>query len=178
MSLPNLLTILRILLIPVFINFLLYNQYLFALTIFIVAGLTDSLDGFIARMSNQRTRLGAYLDPMADKFLLMAAFVALSILKIVPLWITIIVVSRDLILLLGALILHLTQIDFPLSPTLMGKATTVFQIICVGFLVFLAFLQEDVRVVNPLVWATLCLTVVSGLHYLYRFVRVINGQMV
>src|SRR5437867_10253217 len=96
MNLPNSLTILRILLIPVFIGFLLYERYEYSLAVLLLAGLTDGLDGTIARGANQRTRLGAYLDPGADKLLLTSGFVALSVLHLVPTSIARLVVCRGL----------------------------------------------------------------------------------
>ena len=117
MNIPNLITILRILLIPVFIILLLYNHFSWALAVFAFCGVTDGLDGFIARNSNQRTVLGTYLDPMADKLLLISGFVTLSFLKIIPLWITIVLVSRDLILLIGTLILHMIQGYIVIEPS-------------------------------------------------------------
>src|SRR6184192_3297137 len=101
MNLPNSLTILRILLIPVFIGFLLYERYEYSLAVLLLAGLTDGLDGTIARVANQRTRLGAFLDPLADKLLLTSGFVTLSSIHLIPSWVTIVVVSRDAMLLLG-----------------------------------------------------------------------------
>src|SRR3989442_807447 len=97
MNLPNALTVLRILLIPFFIGFLTYGHYLWALWTILIAGVTDILDGVIARMANQRTKLGAYLDPLADKLLLSSSFVTFSILHLVPGWVAIVVVSRALI---------------------------------------------------------------------------------
>src|SRR2546422_2678730 len=109
MNLPNALTVLRILLIPFFIGFLTYGHYLWALWTILIAGVTDILAGVIARMANQRTKLGAYLGPLADKLLLASSFVTLSILHLVPGWVAIVVVSRDLIIVAGTLLLHMTQ---------------------------------------------------------------------
>jgi cardiolipin synthase len=174
MNLPNVLTLLRILMIPFFINFLVYHYYGYALLTFLVAGLTDGLDGLIARISNQRTRLGSYLDPMADKLLLTAAFITLAYLKFIPVWVTIVVVSRDAILLFGTLLLHLTQMNFNIAPTLMGKSTTLMQLLCIlAFLFFIVF-KRDTSGLSPLLLLTMGLTILSGLHYLYRGVRVMN----
>src|SRR5436309_13339776 len=127
MNLPNSLTILRILLIPVFIGFLLYDRYDYSLAVLLLAGLTDGLDGTIARVANQRTRLGAFLDPLADKLLLTSGFVTLSILHLVPLWSAILVVSRALILITGTLLAQRTESHVYSSPTPPGKRTTLFQ---------------------------------------------------
>ncbi len=168
MNLPNSLTILRILLIPFFIGFLLYERYEYALGTLLLAGLTDSLDGTIARVANQRTRLGAYLDPLADKLLLTSAFVTLSVLHLVPLWIAIIVVSRDTMLITGTLLARLTELRVDLSPTLLGKGTTLFQLVYIILVVVLTSRQMDLRLLQPLLYLMVSLTVLSGFHYLYR----------
>jgi cardiolipin synthase len=168
MNLPNSLTILRILLIPFFIGFLLYERYEYALGTLLLAGLTDSLDGTIARVANQRTKLGAYLDPLADKLLLTSAFVTLSVLHLVPLWIAIIVVSRDTMLITGTLLARLTELRVDLSPTLLGKGTTLFQLAYIILVVVLTSQEMDLRLLQPLLYFMLGLTVLSGFHYLYR----------
>ncbi len=168
MNLPNSLTILRIILIPFFIGFLLYERYDYALVTLLLAGLTDGLDGTIARVANQRTRLGAYLDPLADKLLLTSAFVTLSALHLVPLWITIVVVSRDIILIAGALLVRLTELRVDLSPALLGKGTTLFQLAYIMLVVALESQEMDLRLLLPLLYAMVGLTLLSGFHYLYR----------
>src|SRR5438128_10197054 len=115
MNRPNALTVLRILLIPVFIGFLTYGRFMWALWTILIAGVTDILDGVIARMANQRTKLGAYLDPLADKLLLTSSFVTLSILHLVPGWVAIVVFSRDLIIVAGTPLLDLTQAPLALA---------------------------------------------------------------
>src|SRR5919206_3628925 len=106
MGLANWLTVLRILLIPVFITLLVYRQRGPALAVFLAAALTDLLDGYIARRRGSQTRLGAFLDPVADKLLLTSAFVTLTWLKVIPFWIAAVVVSRDVVLSLGVLVIH------------------------------------------------------------------------
>lgn len=176
MNLPNLITILRIFLIPVFIILLLYGHHPWALAVFALAGMTDSLDGLIARISNQRTELGTYLDPMADKLLLTAAFVALSFLSTIPAWSAIVVVSRDLILILGTLILHMTQTDLDITPSWLGKSTTVLQLIYILVVLFLMVFQRETVILFPLLILTILLTIISGLHYIYRGIRSLNGM--
>ncbi|WP_447973462.1 CDP-alcohol phosphatidyltransferase family protein [Nitrospira sp. Kam-Ns4a] len=168
LNVPNSLTLLRILLIPVFIGLLVYQRYDYALGVLLAAGLTDALDGTIARVANQRTRLGAYLDPLADKLLLTSGFITLSVLHLVPLWIVILVVSRDLILMTGTLLVRLTDSPVDLSPTLLGKGTTLFQLSYLLLVVALTSRQMDVRLLEPLLLLTAGLTLASGLHYLYR----------
>src|SRR2546430_16040672 len=107
MGLANWLTVLRILLIPVFVSLLVYRKPGPALVVFVAAALTDLLDGYVARRHGLSSRLGAFLDPMADKLLLVSSFVTLTWLKALPFWIAAVVISRDLILMVGALVIHM-----------------------------------------------------------------------
>ena len=178
MNLPNSLTILRILLIPVFIGFLLYERYEYSLDVLLLAGLTDGLDGTIARVANQRTRLGAYLDPVADKLLLTSGFVTLSVLHLVPSWIAIVVVSRDMMLMTGTLLARLTESQLDISPTLLGKGTTLVQLSYLILVVVLTSRQMDLSLIQPLLYLMVCVTVMSGFHYLYRgFTRLSTGEV-
>jgi len=178
MNLPNSLTILRILLLPVFIGFLLYERYEYSLAVLLLAGLTDGLDGTIARVANQRTRLGAYLDPVADKLLLTSGFVTLSVLHLVPSWIAIVVVSRDMMLMTGTLLARLTESQLDISPTLLGKGTTLVQLSYLILVVVLTSRQMDLSLIQPLLYLMVCVTVMSGFHYLYRgFTRLSTGEV-
>ena len=125
MNIPNSLTILRILLIPCYIGLLVYGRFGQALIVLIVAGLTDALDGAIARVKNQYTRLGAVLDPLADKLLLTSGFITLSMIHLIPLWVTIIVVSRDLILMLGTAVVFAMVTPFYRGRTYLQDQTEV-----------------------------------------------------
>ncbi len=174
MNLPNILTIFRILLIPVFVNLLIYGYFGWALITFVIATLTDGLDGLIARLANQRTKLGAYLDPMADKLLLTSSFLSLAILKVIPVWTAVILVSRDLILVLGALILHLTQTSQEISPSWLGKTTTAVQFFCVIWILMADVFEVGTDIVFPILVLTVAITVISGLHYIYRGIRYRN----
>ncbi len=168
MNIPNSLTILRILLIPVYVGFLVYERYDHALLVLLLAGLTDGLDGTIARVANQRTRLGAFLDPLADKLLLTSGFVTLAVMHLIPSWIAIVVVSRDLILMAGTVLAQLTDSRVDISPTILGKGTTLFQLAYIILAVFLVSRQMDLGVLRPLLYAMVALTLTSGFHYLYR----------
>ena len=168
LNVPNSLTILRILLIPLIVGLLIYEHVEYALVTLIIAALTDALDGTIARMANQKTRFGAYLDPLADKLLLMTTFVTFSLLDMVPVWSVILVVSRDAILLAGTLLAHLTSTAIDASPTVLGKATTLFQ---VSYMILvLALISQDLNPVLlfPLLLSMSLLTVLSGMHYIFR----------
>ena len=122
MGLPNWLTTLRILLIPVFVSLLVYRRAGAALVVFCLASLTDMLDGYIARVQGLQTRLGAFLDPVADKLLLTSGFVTLTWLKVLPFWITAVVVSRDVVLSIGVLVIHVAGGTVHPSPTWVGAA--------------------------------------------------------
>jgi cardiolipin synthase len=171
MNIPNSLTILRILLIPCYIGLLVYGRFDEALIVLLVAGLTDALDGAIARMKNQYTRLGAVLDPLADKMLLISGFVTLSLIHLVPSWVTILVVSRDVILMLGTAVAHFTDSRVDITPTFLGKGTTFLQLSYVVMVIFLTSRRIDLSVMLPLLFGMVTFTLLSGLHYLYRGFR-------
>ena len=173
-NLPNSLTVLRILLVPVFVGLLLYGHYDAALITLLIAALTDVLDGMIARLTDQRTRLGEYLDPLADKLLLMSAIITLSVLDFIPIWAVIVVVSRDAILLAGTLIANLSDTDINISPTAIGKGTTFAQVCYVIGIMLQVNGQVPVSLVEPLLWVMVALTVGSGVHYLWRGIQSVN----
>ena len=131
MGLANWLTILRIVLIPVFVSLLVYRRPGVALLAFAAAAVTDLLDGYVARRRKMQSRLGAFLDPLADKLLLISSFVTLTYLKALPFWITAVVLSRDVILIVGALLIHMLGARVYPRPTWAGKAATFFQILTV-----------------------------------------------
>ncbi len=174
MNIPNSLTILRILLIPCYIGLLVYGRFDEALIVLLVAGLTDALDGAIARMKNQYTRLGAVLDPLADKMLLISGFVTLSLIHLVPSWVTILVVSRDVILMLGTAVAHFTDSRVDITPTFLGKGTTFLQLSYVVMVIFLTSRRIDLSIMLPLLFGMVAFTLLSGLHYLYRGFRHTN----
>src|SRR6266508_3111240 len=138
MGLANWLTTLRILLIPVFVTLLVYRQAGWAFVVFCAASLTDLLDGYIARTRGRQTQLGAFLDPVADKLLLTSAFITLTYLKVIPFWIAAVVVSRDLILSVGVLVIHVAGGRVHPTPSWLGKASTLCQMTTV-LLAMLAF---------------------------------------
>jgi cardiolipin synthase len=168
MGLANWLTIVRILLIPVFVTLLVYRRVGLACTVFVLAGFTDMLDGYIARTRGTKTRLGAFLDPLADKLLLTAAFVTLTYKfpKILPFWLTAIVLSRDLVLILVAVLVMLTGGQVHPAPTALGKTSTVFQMLMVGVALMVAAQVRWFEPIRPgLLWATAALTIASGVQY-------------
>jgi len=175
-NLPNSLTVLRILLVPVFVGFLLYEYFDYALVTLLVAAVTDGLDGAIARITDQRTRLGEYLDPLADKLLLMSAMVTLSVLHFIPVWAVILVVSRDAILLTGTILANLTEIDIDIAPTWLGKGTTLAQICYLIMVILFATGRVSAEVVVPFLAMMVILTTGSGVHYLFRGIQHLNSS--
>lgn len=177
MNIPNFLSLMRIFLVPVLVIFLIQGSFLNAFIVFIVAGITDALDGFLARILNQKTVLGAYLDPLADKALLISTFVTLSILGIIPAWLTVIVVSRDFVILLGVSVLFFMSVSFEVRPTFVSKVTTVLQLLTVFLALGLRCLTEDFscQLIEMVYWVTALVTVISGLNYVAKGVKFINS---
>ena len=171
LNLPNFLTLIRILSIPFFLIYLSYHRYLEALIIFIIGGITDFLDGLAARLMNQQTPLGAYLDPIADKLLVITSYIVLGLIGGVPMWLAIIVVSRDVLIITGyGIIVFLTDERPEVKPSLIGKWSTLLQLVTLG--VALALLHNP-KLMNPLmrdilIGSTAVLTVLSGVQYIYR----------
>jgi cardiolipin synthase len=174
LTIPNVITLIRILLTPIFIIFLIQGQYRRALVVFLLAGVSDLVDGLIARVWQQKSRLGSYLDPLADKILMAASFVTLSIYRQIPPWLTVVVLSRDVVLGLGVLIFRLADIPLIVRPSLAGKWTTTLQVTTVGLV-----LLNKIWPISPLVlwaffWSTGILTTVSGVQYLYYGIQMMN----
>ncbi len=178
MGLANWLTVLRIVLIPVFVLLLLYKRPGLALVVFASAALTDLLDGYVARRRGSQSRLGAFLDPMADKLLLTAAFVTLTHLRVLPAWITIVVISRDIILMMGALLIHMLGGRIHPRPTWAGKAATFFQILTVLAGMMVRYFRPwgpNALVLSSFVWLAAIFTIVSGLQYLVHGMRYLSA---
>jgi cardiolipin synthase len=176
LTLANRLTILRILITPVIMVLLLYRHTAAALVLFLLAGITDGLDGLVARWRKQKTTLGMVLDPIADKVLLTTTAVTLTILKELPRWFTIIVVSRDVLLIGGSLLLYMFLGKIGISPSWLGKSTTGFQLATVLSAMLDNFLPGLKVIVLPLVVITLAFTIASGLEYIFRGARLLSDQ--
>lgn len=171
LNLPNFVTLIRIVAIPFFLVLLSSRLYLDALIVFIAGGLTDALDGALARITHQQTPLGAYLDPVADKLLVISSFVMLAMIEAIPSWLVVLVVSRDIIILVGyGLIYFLVEERLVVQPSLIGKFSTVFQLVTVGVVVL--FLYDSQLVIawldDLLIFITAATTVISGFQYIYR----------
>jgi cardiolipin synthase len=174
LTIPNVITLIRILLTPIFIIFLIQGHYRRALVVFLLAGVSDLADGLIARVWQQKSRLGSYLDPLADKILMAASFVTLSIYRQIPPWLTVVVLSRDVVLGLGVLTFRLADIPLIVRPSLAGKWTTTLQVTTVGLV-----LLNKIWPISPLVlvaffWCTGALTAISGIQYLYYGIKMMN----
>ena len=178
MSIPNYLTLFRILLTPIFfITLISYTPEkeslrLVALAIFVIAALTDALDGLLARFLKQRTALGQMLDPLADKILLVSAYIGLLFVATLPyrppLWVTITIIFRDLILLFGFLTLNFAAMKIEVLPNIWGKLTTASQML------LLCFILLEWPVAVPLAYLTVTFTIVSGIIYIMRGLKFIQ----
>jgi cardiolipin synthase len=175
---PNLLTLLRICLAPFLVAAILDNHYLLSFCLFVAAGLTDALDGTLARVLKQRTVLGQYLDPVADKLLLSTLFLVLMHKGLIPARVTVLVFGRDVGILVVAAILYAATGRREFSPSIFGKANTVAQVAAVAAVLLhqltTAYWIAASRTV--LLGATMALTVVSGLHYAWIAAKRVGAQ--
>jgi cardiolipin synthase (CMP-forming) len=169
----NQLTILRMLLIPAFVILLLYGHRGWALIVFFTAGITDMLDGLIARAAGQKTDLGAWLDPMADKLLLVTMFIVLTLPDIgsanrLPLWFTILVISRDVAIVATAAVINLAVGPRTFRPSIFGKLTTAIYIVTGVVTLYFNYLEQRSPLVTVLIYVSLALTFISAGHYLVQ----------
>ena len=168
---PNFLTLLRIVAIPCFLILLEDQRWGEALAVFVAAGITDGLDGAIARLTHTKTTFGAYLDPAADKMLLVSAFIALGFMHAVPRWLVVLVLSRDAVIVLGYFLLFmLTQQTMEVQPTVSGKLSTFLQLFAVA-MVLVGLMRPGL--ISPLFAQTVfftsgCVTATAGIQYMYR----------
>lgn len=171
LNLPNCLTLFRILTIPIFLECLAYRLYWGALVVFAVGGLTDFLDGFVARWMHQQTALGTYLDPVADKLLVISSFITLGAMGGLPAWLAMMVVARDALIILGYGIIYMT-VEEPLQvkPSFLGKWSTTLQLLTLAVAVLMLHDASLLSswVLDVFVGMTALTTLLSGLHYLYR----------
>ena len=189
LTVANVLTILRMVVIPFFIMAVGFSRSGWALCLFVAAGITDLLDGLIARVWQQQTSVGAILDPMADKLLLTAAFVMLALppgtkafpelanVNRIPIYVVIITISRDVFISLISMVMYMTlgQTKFP--PSMLGKLTTTVQILTVAFILLFNYLdRESYLLVPALIWMSLTATLTSGFHYIYLATRLANQE--
>lgn len=164
MNLPNFFSVLRLFITIFFIISINQNKFYLALCLFVIQGLSDLLDGFLARAMKAKTYLGAILDPMADKIMLASSYIVLTIKNLIPLWVTLIVISRDFIIAAGFFILYLNSYRLKPSPSIISKLTTLFQILTVVYILW----SEKRDYKEWLFYITALLTISSGIHYIIR----------
>lgn len=186
-TVPNLLTIFRMVLIPVFVSLLFYQRFILALAVFVLAGITDGLDGLLARRFDQRSQLGSILDPIADKLMLVTSFVVLSMRTVfpqplpphlpVPFWVTVAVISRDVFILVGAAAINIVTGFRGFRPSFLGKVNTTVQIAAIAAIIFAASVPLGTGYYLPTIYATVfAFAVLSGAHYVFFVSRLLNDD--
>jgi len=182
-NIANGLTTARVLLVPLFAYMLIEGRFRFALLVFAACGISDMLDGLLARWLRQQTLLGFLLDPIADKILMATAFVVLAIVKVVPAWLTIMIVSRDLFILVGSILILLLLGTGEIAVTGLGKVNTIVQILTVLYFLtersFPHVLERSFPGVEPVLTGAIVAicaasTALSGLHYMAIGIRKIS----
>ena len=178
-TVANQLTLLRMLLIPAFVILVVYGKPGWALVTFVVAGITDGLDGLAARRAGQKTSLGAWLDPMADKLLLVTTFVVLTVpgtdlVNRFPFWLTILVITRDVVIVTTVAIVTAVMGARSFRPSIYGKAATGVYLVSCVVLMWFNYLGRTSVLVDIGIWASLGITLVSGFHYIAHAARIIN----
>ncbi|MDH4227639.1 MAG: CDP-diacylglycerol--glycerol-3-phosphate 3-phosphatidyltransferase [Deltaproteobacteria bacterium] len=164
-NIPNIITVFRVFLVPVFVALLEYGMDDAAFIVFIIAGISDGLDGYIARRFDMRTEFGRMMDPIADKLLMTAAFIMLSLKGLLPVYLCVLVISRDLMILTGYIGIKSAGKKIEIIPSVFGKLSTIFQLSAV-----VAALWEPVRTsayMPIIIYLTTAITIISGMHYAY-----------
>jgi cardiolipin synthase (CMP-forming) len=169
-NIPNFITLARMLMTPLAVMMIISQRFLPAFLIFILAGVSDAIDGFIAKNFNLRTELGAYLDPLADKALLISIYVSLAIYAGLSAWITITVVSRDVMIVVAVLVSWLLDKPVEIRPVLVSKLNTVAQITLAGFALGVrAYGLEEALLQTSLQWIVAATTLASGGFYIAQW---------
>lgn len=187
LTVPNLLTVFRMVLIPVFVTLLFYQRFELALVVFVVAGVTDGLDGLLARRFDQQSQLGTILDPIADKLMMVTAFVVLSMRSVfpqpipshlpVPFWVTVAVISRDVFIIVGAAAINIMTGFRGFRPSWLGKLNTTVQIVGITIIMFAASVPYYTGYYLPTVYAAVfALALFSGLHYVFFVSKLMNDD--
>ena len=171
----NYISLIRVVLIPVFILLLTTRPPMFtpALVVFIVAVVSDAIDGLVARKTNSNTSFGRFLDPMSDKLLIVSAFITLIVMGYIPIWLGVLVFFRDLFLFLGWIGIYISTGLSLISPSVLGKITTVFQM----FTIILVLMNLRYEYLNIMYLLTAAFTCVSGVHYFSRTVKSLPGEI-
>lgn len=185
LTVPNTLTVFRMVLTPVFVTLLFYQRFVLALGVFVLAGLTDGLDGLLARRFHQQSQLGTILDPIADKLMMVTSFVVLSMRSVfpqplpghlpIPFWVTVAVISRDVFIVVGAAAINIMTGFRGFRPSLLGKLNTTVQIVAIAAIMFAASVPYYTGYYLPAVYATVfTFAVLSGLHYIFYVSKLMN----
>lgn len=179
LTLANQLTLLRMLLIPAFVILVVYGHLGWSLVVFLAAGATDGLDGLIARRTGQKTTLGAWLDPMADKLLLVTTFLVLTIPGLgltnrIPIWLTVLIISRDIGIILTVAIVNLAVGRRTFRPSIYGKVATGVYMATSVVVMYFNYVRRTSWIVEGCIYAALAITLISGLHYVTHAARVIS----
>jgi cardiolipin synthase (CMP-forming) len=179
LTLANQLTLLRMLLIPAFVILVVYGHLGWALVSFLTAGVTDGLDGLIARWSGKKTSLGAWLDPMADKLLLVTAFIVLTwpglgLTNRIPIWLTVLVISRDVVIVLTVAVVNLAVGRRTFRPSVYGKFATAIYIVTCVIIIYFNYLERSSTLVDACIYASLAITLISSFHYALNVARQVN----
>ena len=177
MTAANVVTMLRVALVPVIVYLLIEGLYPAAFAVFVLAGLSDAVDGAIARFLDQRSRLGVILDPLADKLMLVCVFVVLGFLDALPVWLVLLVVSRDVVIVAGLGVAQLLGRPMPVRPLMVSKVNTAAQIGLAAFVMLALALDEPMRaVVTALVWIVAVSTAASLAAYTVEWTRHIGSE--
>ena len=177
MTIPNLITTVRIILVPVFVIYLLDDQFFSAFLIFVICAASDGLDGMFARLFKQKSKLGAYLDPLADKILIVAAFVVLAIREVLPAWLTVIVIARDVLIQLGIFIVFLNNVEIKIKPSMISKVNTCFQFLTVTVVLLKPTLALSELYYSLIFYTTALFTISSFFHYTHFWYKMLGDKL-
>lgn len=170
-DIPNIISILRILLVLPVVYFLYHGQLGAALALFIVAGLSDAIDGYLAKRNGWTSALGAWLDPLADKLLLVSSYLVLGWVGMLPLWLVVAVILRDIVIVIGALAYRLLIGRVDMAPSVISKVNTFCQLALVAVLLVASLIPLLGAAITPLIYIVFATTVLSGMDYVWAWGR-------
>ena len=176
MNLPNSITLGRLLSVPIAVYLIMHSAYLAAFLLFLLAGVSDALDGYLAKRNNQTTELGAILDPLADKVLLVSVYATLGLQGSLPNWVVMLVIFRDLLIVSGVVILFLVRLDVKMRPLIVSKINTATQIALAALVLAELGLELDITgLVSAMMYVVGATTVISGASYMVSWTRQMAG---
>ena len=180
LTLPNFITLTRMAMVPFFVIAVSDRDFRLAIWIFVIAGLTDAFDGFLARRMDMRSRVGAYLDPIADKMLITVAYIALTFPQgqavVIPLWLTILALFRDFVIMLVAGVLYTVEGLRKFPPSVLGKATTFAQVLTIAVVLLANVTPVPAWIPTSCFYASFLLVIASGFNYIYRVSRFVEEE--